>query len=201
MAFTTLPTYSTGDSVTAANWNTHIKDNFAAMPPDIFTATGEIFVGEGADTGGLLSPSDNYTPLIVDAGETLGVRWSDTYSDPFFTFAHYNHDDYIWDTYGGTSVSISVHDATGFNVPAGAVMLLTTLRVGWDGGSTDDYVILGNASDTDMEMLRIDYSAHYGTNPITQSGFVAVSGGDITLEISDSSDVRIRLYFTGYITT
>ena len=56
MACTTLPTYSTGDTITAANWNTYVKDNFAAMPPDVFTASGELFVGAGADTGQLLSP-------------------------------------------------------------------------------------------------------------------------------------------------
>lgn len=200
MAFTTLPTYSTGDSVTAANWNTYIKNNFAAMPPDVFTATGEIFIGEGADTGGLLSPGSAVNPLIVDTGETLGVKYSSTYGSGF-AFGRLTHSEFWHDTYGPTSVSISVHDATGFNVPAGAVLLLTTLRVLFNAGSTDDYVVLGNTSDTDMEMLRIDYNQHYGSNYITQAGFVAVSGGNITLEITDSSDVTLDLYFTGYFTT
>ena len=202
MAFTALPTYSTGDTVTAANWNTHIKDNFAAMPPDIFTATGEIFVGEGADTGGVLSPSAGRAPLVVDSGETLGVKYDVDFTGSKTTFAHYTNTDYDGDdTFGGGSISISIHDATGYNVPAGADMLFATLRVAWNAGSADDYVALSNTSDTDIEMLKVNYNNWASTRWITQAGFVVPAEGNILLEITDSSDVNINLYFTGYITT
>ena len=202
MAFTTLPTYSTGDSVTAANWNTYIKNNFAAMPPDVFTATGEIFVGEGADTGGVLSPGVVGQPLIVATGETIGVKWSSTTVTSKFVFGRYSNDDYSGDdTFGGSSFLISVHDASGYNVPADAQMVLALLRVKWNAGSTDDYVVLGNTSDTDMEIMRIDYNEHYGANEITQNGFLPIAGGNISVEMSDSADVNFELRFTGYITS
>lgn len=201
MAFTTLPTYSTGDSVSAANWNTYVKDNFAAMPPDIFTAAGEIFVGEGADTGGLLSKSVIGKPLIVDIGETLGVKYSDTVLSSAFTWSYYGNLDYNNDTFGGTTVSISVHDATGYNVPATAKILIAKLRVAWNAGSTDDYVHISNTSDSDMEMLRIDYSLGGATYWITQHGFVTPAEGNLILEITDSADVNLHLSFLGYVTS
>jgi len=202
MAFTTLPTYSTGDSVTAANWNTYIKNNFAAMPPDIFTATGEIFVGEGADTGGLLSPSTTGKPLIVATAQTLGVKYSDTVWSSKFTWANYVHADFSGDdTYGGTTMSISIHDATGYNVPATAIMLVARLRVNWNAGSSDDYVSISNTSDTDMKMLRIDYNSQASTDLMHQQGFVVPAEGKILLEITDSSDVNLDLNFIGYITS
>lgn len=201
MAFTTLPTYGTGDTVTAANWNTYIKDNFAASAPDIFTATGEIFVGEGADTGGLLSPSVIGKVLIVDAAETLGVKYSDTLMNSKFIFGYYGHADYNNDTFGGTTVSISIHDATGYNVPATANMIFARLRVLWHAGSTDDYIVLSNTSDSDMEMLRIDYNALRLGEWMAQQGFVVPADGNVILEITDSADVSLNLKIVGYVTS
>ena len=201
MAFTTLPTYSTGDVVSAANWNTYVKDNFAAMPPDVFTASGEIFVGEGADTGGLLSPGSTGNFLIVDTAETLGMKYSDTFVIAPFTFATYTNADYTASTFGGTTVSISVSDATGYNVPATAVMLIARLDVIWNAGSTEDYVLITNTSDSDMEMLRIDYNQFGIGVAMSQAGFVVPAEGNLILEITDSSDVTLDLKLTGYVTT
>ncbi len=201
MAFTTLPTYSTGDTITAANWNTYVKNNFAAMPPDVFTATGELFVGEGADTGGLLSPSSTGNLLIVDTAETLGVKYSDTFVVAPFTFATYNNADYNFDTFGGSTIIISIHDASGYNVPATAKMLIARLRVVWNAGSTNDYVRISNTSDSDMEMLRIDYNQFGIGISMYQMGFVVPASGNLLLEITDSSDVTLGLKITGYVTT
>lgn len=201
MAFTTLPTYSTGDVVTAANWNTHIKDNFAAMPPDIFTATGELFVGEGADTGGVLSPTSSTDLLVAASGETLGVKYSDTFTiNSKFTWAGYTNTAYDGDdTFGGGSNSITITDSGGFDVPSGAAMLLATLRVAWNAGSTDDYVFITNTTDTTMEMLRIDWHPGASTYWLSQTGFIVPASDNILLEITDSSDVNIDLKFFGYV--
>jgi len=48
MAYTAVPTITTGDVATAAWGNTYIKSNFAAGVPDIFTADGEVAIGTGA---------------------------------------------------------------------------------------------------------------------------------------------------------
>jgi len=50
MAYTVVPTITTGDVATAAWGNTHIKDNFAAGVPDLMAADGDIVVGSAANT-------------------------------------------------------------------------------------------------------------------------------------------------------
>jgi hypothetical protein len=49
MAYTAIPTITTGDVATAAWGNTYLKDNFAAGVPDIFTTDGDMAVGTGAN--------------------------------------------------------------------------------------------------------------------------------------------------------
>lgn len=65
MAYSALPTYTTGDVFTAANANTYWRDNFAAGVPDIFTAAGDIAYATAANAA---------SPLAIGAtGKILGV--------------------------------------------------------------------------------------------------------------------------------
>ena len=143
-----------------------------------------------------------YHRQIVATAQTLGVKYSDTVWSSKFTWANYVHADFSGDdTYGGTTMSISIHDATGYNVPATAIMLVARLGVNWNAGSSDDYVSISNTSDTDMKMLRIDYNSQASTDLMHQQGFVVPAEGKILLEITDSSDVNLDLNFIGYITS
>jgi hypothetical protein len=47
MAYSAIPTITTGDVATASWGNTYLKDNFAAGVPDIFTTDGDMAVGTG----------------------------------------------------------------------------------------------------------------------------------------------------------
>lgn len=47
MAFNTVPTVATGDLWTAANHNTFVRDNFNAGVPAIFSAKGDLAIGDG----------------------------------------------------------------------------------------------------------------------------------------------------------
>jgi hypothetical protein len=76
MAYTAVPTVATGDTWTAANHNTYIRDNFAAGVPDAFTAKGDLFVGTGADAGTRVGVGANGTELVADSSETTGVKWT-----------------------------------------------------------------------------------------------------------------------------
>jgi len=49
MAYNTPPTKNTGDTFSASEFNTYIRDNMAAGVPDIFEAAGDLAVGSGAD--------------------------------------------------------------------------------------------------------------------------------------------------------
>jgi len=47
MVYTIVPEVEEGDSWTAKDMNTYVKDNFAACVPDIFTTKGDIAVATG----------------------------------------------------------------------------------------------------------------------------------------------------------
>ena len=76
MAYNTPPTKSSGDTLTAAEWNTYIRDNFAASTPDVFGAKGEFFAASGANTGQVISaPSYDFSIIDSLTTEATGLRW------------------------------------------------------------------------------------------------------------------------------
>jgi hypothetical protein len=58
----------TGDSWSASQHNTYIKDNFAAGVPDIFTTAGDIVYGTAANTAARLGIGSTSDILSVAAG-------------------------------------------------------------------------------------------------------------------------------------
>ena len=68
MAYTAVPTITTGDVATAAWGNTYIKDNFAASVPDIFTADGEVVIGTGANAAEVVAILDSNNRLKHEYG-------------------------------------------------------------------------------------------------------------------------------------
>ena len=76
MAYTTpVQTEAEGGHLTAAEVNTYIVANFAAMVPDIFTAKGDIAVATAADAASPLAVgSDNYS-LAANSAEDTGLEW------------------------------------------------------------------------------------------------------------------------------
>jgi hypothetical protein len=76
MAYTAVPSKSTSDTVTGDEWNTYVKDNFAAGVPDIFTAKGDIAAGTAADVAAHLAVGANGTLLTAASGEATGLSWA-----------------------------------------------------------------------------------------------------------------------------
>ena len=74
MAFTPVITVATGDLWTAANQNQYLRDNMAAMVPDLFTAAGDLGVGTAADAMKRLALGTALQHLRVNAGAT-DVEW------------------------------------------------------------------------------------------------------------------------------
>ena len=68
IAYTIVPTITTGDVATAAWGNTHIKDNFAAGVPDLFTTDGDIAIGTGADAAERVNAFDSSNLLLHERG-------------------------------------------------------------------------------------------------------------------------------------
>jgi hypothetical protein len=76
MAYTTpVPTKNLGDTWTHTEHNIYLRDNMAAMAPDVFTAKGDLYVATAADTGTRLPVGTNGQLLIADSAQTTGLRW------------------------------------------------------------------------------------------------------------------------------
>jgi hypothetical protein len=70
MSFNTVPTVATGDLWTAANQNTYLRDNMAALFP--YTTAGDIAVASAADALTRLALGDVGQVLKVLSGPALG---------------------------------------------------------------------------------------------------------------------------------
>lgn len=68
MGYSIVPTVATGDTMTAANWNQYVRDNFAAGVPDIFTAAGDLVYGSAADVAARLGIGSTGKVLRVSSG-------------------------------------------------------------------------------------------------------------------------------------
>jgi len=68
MAFTTVPTITTGDVATAAWGNTYIKDNFAQTFPGLVTTDGDIVVATGSAAGKRLAATGSGDTFIHEVG-------------------------------------------------------------------------------------------------------------------------------------
>jgi len=88
MAYTAVPTVNTGDTWTAANHNTYIRDNFAAGVPDIFTTAGDIAYATAADVAARLAIGSAGQLLKTNPGATAPF-WDDPiYIVEVEVFAH-----------------------------------------------------------------------------------------------------------------
>ncbi len=76
MAYIAHPTVVTGQTWTASNQNTYVRDNFIAGVPDIFTTKGDIVVASGADTAIRLGVGSDEQIPIADSSETGGIKWT-----------------------------------------------------------------------------------------------------------------------------
>ena len=68
MAYNAVPTVATGDTWSAANHNTYIRDNFAAGIPDIFTSAGDIAYAIAANSATILPIGSSDSILTVSGG-------------------------------------------------------------------------------------------------------------------------------------
>jgi len=77
MAYISPSTVTTGDLITAAEWNQDIVANEQASAPDMFTAKGDLFVGTAADAGTKLPVGGDGDVLMADSAQASGLAWAD----------------------------------------------------------------------------------------------------------------------------
>lgn len=75
MAYLTPPTKSDGNILTAAEWNTYVRQNMIDTPPDVFTQAGQLLIGTGVDSASLLAPGGEGYFLRANSAQALGVDW------------------------------------------------------------------------------------------------------------------------------
>jgi H-type lectin domain-containing protein len=75
MAYTPVPAVAADDWIDEIFINTYWVDNMAASVPDVFSAKGQIAVGLGVDSMGVLNVGADGTFLQADSTQTLGMIW------------------------------------------------------------------------------------------------------------------------------
>lgn len=77
MPYVEVPEAITGAQAYTADFlNTYLKNNLAAMAPDIFTTKGSLFVGIGADAGLEFPIGPDNRILVANSDEETGLDWA-----------------------------------------------------------------------------------------------------------------------------
>jgi hypothetical protein len=85
MSYTPVPAVAAGDWIDEVFINTYWVDNFAAGIPDQFSAKGQLAVGLGVDSMGILNAGTNGYALVADDAQTLGLKWDVRAKITFFS--------------------------------------------------------------------------------------------------------------------
>ncbi len=80
MAWTAPRTWVTGETVTAALLNTHVRDNLLVAAPAVLTTTGDVLYASGANAPARLAASTDAKVLV---GGASAPAWSDEISARF----------------------------------------------------------------------------------------------------------------------
>ena len=76
MAWTTPRTWTTGEVVTKAIMDTHVKDNFNMTAPAILTTAGDILYASGSNTPARLAKDTNATRVLTNTGTSNIPAWA-----------------------------------------------------------------------------------------------------------------------------
>ena len=76
MAWTTPRTWTTGEVVTKAIMDTHVKDNFNMTAPAILTTAGDILYASSANTPARLAKDTNATRVLTNTGTSNVPAWA-----------------------------------------------------------------------------------------------------------------------------
>ena len=76
MAWTTPRTWVTGEIVTAAVMDTHVRDNLNVTAPAVMTTQGDIIYASGANTPARLAKDANSTRYLANTGTNNNPAWA-----------------------------------------------------------------------------------------------------------------------------
>lgn len=188
MAYIPVPSVAAGDWIDEIFINTYWRDNMAAGVPDVFSAKGQMAIGLGVDSMGVLNVGADGDVLMADAAQTLGMKWTNLISNIFGpqsmglnylisrTVASNNLTVALTDKNGNNAsasnpIPFRIHDtlrtltsALSLTAPAGSnYCLLGSSELA--GQDTDAFVYIGwRASDSSLFLAisRIPWALKYG---------------------------------------
>ena len=76
MAWTTPRTWTTGEIVTAALFNTHLRDNLNVTAPAVMTAQGDLLYASAANAPARLAKDANSTRSLTNTGTNNNPAWA-----------------------------------------------------------------------------------------------------------------------------
>lgn len=79
MSYTTPTFLSTGDTITAANWNIWLRDNFELSYPKVASAKGDLAVATGSQASANLAIGTNNQVIEADSTQACGMKNSWAY--------------------------------------------------------------------------------------------------------------------------
>lgn len=214
MAYNTPPTKSVGDTLTAAEWNTYVRDNMAAGVPDLFTAQGDLVVASAANVAAVLPASYNHY-VLESTGVGGALQWtatvpqcrihkSTTQSIPDNTLTEIAFDSEDADTdgfYPGSGNSITLPSTA-----IGSGLYAVNCRGIFDGHATDaklrqvgiyisgTYVNATFVQDADgtATSVSINELLYLGAGTVLRMVVHQISGGSLNFNSANMAVVRIR---------
>lgn len=126
MAWTTPKTWSAGETLTAANFNTHIRDNLLAVGPHLIVRKPS----DESVTSSTVLQNDDHLALTIAANEVWHTRWG------------------LWVS-GGASVS---NITVAFTFPASCVVAISTVCYS-TSGTVQNFRWTGSSSPVQNNLL------------------------------------------------
>lgn len=163
MTYTPVPSKTTGEIVTATDWNTYLVANQAAGVPDIFEADGDLAVASGADVAGRLAKGSEYQVLTV---KNSAVTWGSS--------AVNYHQGIGWTDPPGTLLTISrvltVSGVTTASVASSASGTYATTFLGGLTFNSGPLVMLTSATDKVLLTFNASTTTNFTVNYRTIDG-------------------------------
>lgn len=195
MAYTPLPLVAAGDWIDEVFINTYWRDNMAAGVPDVFTAKGQLAIGTGIDTMGVLSVGANNKVLMADSEQSVGAKWG--FNVVPFTTALENS------SYDGDNIAVGNYIVVGntfnSNIPLTARCIFLTLAAKWTSINLNASVSIFNADAANVYPIGIKVRAH-DTGWQDNHGLVSLNNdGEFKIEVLGSEAPSVIIQVWGYV--
>lgn len=195
MAYTPVPSVAAGDWIDEIFINTYWRDNMAASVPDVFSAKGQLAVGTGVDTMGVLSAGSNNKVLMADSAQATGLKWD--FNVVPFTTALENS------SYDGDNIAVGTYTVVAntfnSNIPLTARCIILTLVAKWTSVNLNASVSIFNADAANATPIGVKVRAH-DTGWQDNHGIVSLNGsGQFKIEVLGSEAPSVIIQVWGYV--